>query len=149
MRRKPRRLSDALFDRSMLITGLVQGMGVLAITLSVYALVLSLGLGEGEARMLTFTTLVIGNFGMIFANRSHPHSILQTLRIPNPALWWVTGGALSFLVLVLALPFLRNLFNFAPLHFWEIGFIAAAGLMSILISESVKVWPIKAIIDRK
>jgi Ca2+-transporting ATPase len=149
MRRKPRQLSDALFDRSMLLTGLVQGMGVLAITLSVYALILSLGLGEGEARMLTFTTLVIGNLGMIFANRSHTRSILQTLRIPNPALWWVTGGALGFLILVLAVPFLRNLFHFAPLHYWEIGLVVIAGLMSILISESVKVWPIKALIGRK
>ena len=149
LRRKPRRRSDALFDRSMLLTGLVQGMGVLAITMSVYALILSLGLGEGEARMLTFTTLVIGNLGMIFANRSRNRSILQTLRIPNPALWWVTGGALGFLILVLAVPFLRNLFNFAPLHIWEIGLVAIAGLMSVLISESVKVWPIKVLIGRK
>jgi Ca2+-transporting ATPase len=149
MRRKPRRLSDALFDRSMLLTGLVQGLGVLAITLSVYVLVLSLGLGEGEARMLTFTTLIIGNLGMIFANRSHHRSILRTLKDPNPALWWVTGTAVGFLALVLVVPFLRNLFNFAPLHLWELGLVATAGFLTILVSESVKMWPFKVIIRQK
>ncbi len=34
--------------------------------------------------------------------------------------------------------FLRNVFSFGPLHAWELGFIAVAGMTSILVSESVK-----------
>jgi Ca2+-transporting ATPase len=138
MRRPPRRLQDPLFGRQMLLTGLVQGMGVLAVVLAVYALVLSQGLGEAEARMMSFATLVIANLGLILTNRSWTRSIISTLRTPNPALSWVAGGAAAFLSLALAIPFVRNLFSFGPLHRWELGLIAVAGLISILISESAK-----------
>jgi Ca2+-transporting ATPase len=138
MRRPPRRLQDPLFGRQMILTGLVQGMGVLAVVLAVYAFVLSQGLGETEARMMSFATLVIANLGLILTNRSWTRSIVSTLSTPNPALWWVAGGATAFLALALVIPFLRNLFSFGPLHRWELGLIAVAGLISILISESAK-----------
>ncbi|MBA4380351.1 MAG: ATPase, partial [Anaerolinea sp.] len=116
MKRKPRRLSAPLFGRDMVITGLVQGLGVLGIVLGVYAYALGSGYGEAEARMLAFVVLVIGNLGMIFANRSRTRSILQTLRLPNPAVWWVSGSALAVIALVLAVPFLRDLFSFGSLN---------------------------------
>jgi P-type Ca2+ transporter type 2C len=93
--------------------------------------------------------MVIGNLGMIFSNRSRTLSILQTLRIPNPAVWWVSGSALTVIALVLVVPFLRNLFKFAPLHPWEFILILVAGLASILISEIVKIKPIREFLDRK
>ncbi len=138
MQRPPRKLEAPLFGRSMVLTGLIQGLGVLVIVLSIYAGLLLQGFGEGEARMMAFVCLVIGNLGLIFANRSWSHSILATLRIPNKALWWVSGGAVGFLTLVLAVPYLRNLFKFAPLHRWELALIAVACLISMLIAESVK-----------
>jgi Ca2+-transporting ATPase len=82
--------------------------------------------------------MVLGNLGLIFTNRSWNHSILATLRIPNKALWWISGFAVGFLALVLTVPFLRNLFQFAPLHRWEFVLIAGAVTLSILIAESVK-----------
>ncbi len=138
MRRPPRRLEAPLFGRQMVLTGLVQGVGVLAVVLAVYGLVLSKGFGEFEARMMSFASLVIANLGLIMTNRSWTRSILATLRIPNAALWWVVGGALAFLASALAVPFLRGLFSFGPLHLWELALVAGAGLISILVSESVK-----------
>jgi Ca2+-transporting ATPase len=138
MRRPPRRLEDPLFGKQMILTGLVQGVGVFAIVLAVYAFVLSQGLGEFEARMMSFASLVIANLGLIMTNRSWTRPIVATLRVPNPALWWVVGGAAVFLALALGIPFLRGLFSFGPLHAWEAGFIAVAGMTSILVSESVK-----------
>ena len=138
MRRPPRRVGDPLFGRQMILTGLVQGVGVLAVVLAVYALVLYNGLGEYEARMMSFATLVIANLGLILTNRSWTRSILATLRTPNAALWWVVGGAAVFLLMALAVPFLRGLFSFGPPHLWELAFIVSAGLISLLISESVK-----------
>jgi Ca2+-transporting ATPase len=88
--------------------------------------------------MMSFVTLVLGNLGLIFTNRSWKSSILSTLRVPNPALWWVTSGTLFFLGLTIAIPFLRGLFSFGPLHAWEIGLVGVAGFLSILIAESVK-----------
>jgi len=138
MMQPPRELEEPIFGRRMVLTGLVQGLGVLAIVLPLYAFFLSRGYGQAEARMISFSSLVIANLGLIFANRSRTRSILATLSTPNPALWWVTGGTLAFLVLALAVPFFRGLFSFAPLHLWELVLIALAGLLSVFVSESVK-----------
>lgn len=138
MQRPPRKLDAPLFGRSMVISGLIQGLGILVVVAAVYIFALSQNLGEGEARMFAFVTLVIGNLGLIFANRSRTLSIVQSLRIPNKALWWVSGGALFFLVLVLSVPALRDVFQFAPVHRWEMALLFASGLTSILFAESVK-----------
>jgi Ca2+-transporting ATPase len=97
--------------------------------------------------MISFVCMVIGNLGLIFTNRSWVLSILTILRIPNKALWWITGGAVSFLTLVLTIPFLRKLFQFAPMHRWELALIAIACLVSITIAESVKLKPIRKFIN--
>jgi P-type Ca2+ transporter type 2C len=149
MQRPPRKLETPLFGRSMLLTGLIQGLGNLLVVAGVYALALNQNLGEGEARMFAFVSLVIGNLGLIFANRSRTQSIIKSLRTPNKALWWITGGALFFLTLVLSVPILRDVFYFAPVHFWEIALLVFAGLCSILFAESIKLKAIRRIIYRK
>jgi P-type Ca2+ transporter type 2C len=139
MQRPPRRLDEPLFGRAMILSGLIQGLGILAVVLIVYIGIMTRGYGEAEARMMAFVCMVIGNLGLIFANRSRKYSILKTIRVPNKALWWVTGGASLFLTLVLTVPFLRNLFKFAPLHRWEFALIILSGFIGILIAESVKI----------
>ncbi len=146
MNRPPRRLGEPLFGRAMILTGLIQGLGLLAVVFSIYAFSLTQNMGEAEARMLSFVTMVLGNLGLIFTNRSWSHSILATLRIPNKALWWITGFALGFLALVLSVPFLRSLFKFGPLDRWEAVTIAAGVAISILIAESVKTKPMQKFI---
>jgi P-type Ca2+ transporter type 2C len=139
MSRPPRKLQESLFDLRMLLTGLIQGAGILAVVLAAYGFYLNQGFGEFEARMVSFASLVIADLGLIFANRSRSRSILATLRTPNPALWWVSGGALVFLSLALFVPFLRSVFSFAPMQGQEALVILVTGLVGILISESVKV----------
>ena len=139
MQRPPRSLEEPLFGRSMILSGLIQGLGVLAVVLAVYVLIHTRGYGEAEARMISFVCMVIGNLGLIFTNRSWKNSILKTLRVPNKALWWVTGGTVFFLALIMSTPVLRELFKFAPLHRWELVLIVLSGLASILIAESIKI----------
>lgn len=138
MKRPPRKLNEPLFGRSMILTGLIQGIGVLGVVFAVYSISLSLNFGETEARMLSFVVMVLGNLGLIFTNRSWTQSIIRSLRIPNKALWWITGAAVGFLTLILTVPFLRDLFKFAPMHRWEIPLIAGAVTLSLLVAESVK-----------
>ena len=149
MQRPPRKLNAPLFGRSMVFSGLIQGLGILAVVTGVYTFALIQGLGEGEARMFAFVSLVIGNLGLIFANRSRTQSIIQSLRIPNKALWWISGGALFFLALVLTIPALRDVFQFAPLHRWEMALLFTAGLSSILFAESVKLKALRKVIFRE
>jgi P-type Ca2+ transporter type 2C len=146
MDRPPRTLSAPLFGRSMVISGLVQGFGILLVVAGVYVFALSQNLPEGEARMFAFVSLVIGNLSLIFANRSHSMSFFQSLRVPNKALWWVSGGALFFLVIVLSFPGLREMFQFSPLHRSELVLLAFCALASITCAEVIKIKPIKRFI---
>jgi len=146
MQRPPRKLDAPLFGRAMVLSGLIQGLGILLVVAAVYTFGLLRGLGEGEARMLAFVSLVIGNLGLIFANRSRTLSIFQSLRVPNKALWWISGGALFFLALVLTIPALRDVFQFAPLHRWEMALLSLAGLASVLFAESIKIKPLNRFI---
>ncbi len=111
---------------------------MLLVTLAVLGYALQHGAAEAEARALTFATLVIGNLGLILVNRSWRHTILGTLERRNPALWWVVGGASAFLLLALYLPFLREVFHFAPISPWQLALSLAAGLGSVLWFELFK-----------
>jgi len=138
MRRPPRAPGASLFDRSTVAFGLLQGSGVLAIVLAVFAIALYRGLDAEVARALTFTALVIADLGLIFSNRSHSRNFIDTIGARNRALWWVMGGALSFLGLVLYVPPLRQLFHFGYLHADDILIAIGAGVVCIVGVEAVK-----------
>ena len=83
--------------------------------------VLSQGLGEAEARMMSFASLVIANLGLILTNRSWTRSIAGDAAHAQPGV--VVGGRrrAGFPGAGAWLPFLRDLFSFGPLHLWELG----------------------------
>ena len=123
----------------MVFTGLCQGLVVLAIVAGLYAWGLGRGFGEGEARAISFVTLVFGNIGMIFANRSWTRSIFQSLKVPNKALLWVTFAAIAFLCVAVFVPAVnKRIFSFSPLHPWEVAFCMATSLVAILANELSK-----------
>ncbi len=138
MARPPRDPGMPLFSRHAMGLSLLQGLSVMVIVMAVYAVSLYRGQLEEEARALTYTTLIAANLGLILANRSWSRTILQTLETPNAALWWVVGGALVFLAMALYVPFLRELFSFAYLHFIDIAICFMAGMTSILWFEVLK-----------
>jgi P-type Ca2+ transporter type 2C len=138
MSRPPRSPQEPLFGRRILGLGLLQGGSVLLIVLAVFLVALYGWHNELDAKAVCFTTLVVANLGLIFANRSWSRTIVGTLRTPNPALWWVFGGTLLFLGLVLYVPFLRDLFHFSTLHPDDLALCLASGLVSILWFEGLK-----------
>ena len=138
MERPPRDPREPLFSWRTLFLSLLQGVSVLAILLAVYVIAYYRGHGEDEARALTFTSLVIANLGLILSNRSWSGSLISTLRRPNPALWWVLGGAGGFLGLVLFLPGLRHMFHFYVLHLHDLLICLAAGILGIAWFEVFK-----------
>ena len=139
MNRPPRNLQDPLFNKQTVFFSMLQGMSVLIIVLAVFVTAMNRGHGELDARALSFTTLIIANLGLILTNRSWSRTILDTLRSPNSALWWVVGGTVFFLGLVLYVPFLRGLFHFSRLHLIDLVISLAAGVISILTIEGFKI----------
>jgi Ca2+-transporting ATPase len=132
MSQPPRSASEALFNRKLIIPSLVQGGVVLCVTLAVFIIALRRGQSPKDARALTFTTLIFSNLSLILVNRSWRASILQGLKTPNQALYWVLIGSLIVLSLILYVPFLRDAFQFSMLHFTDLLITWAGGILSIL-----------------
>ena len=123
----------------MLGVGLLQGFVVLLIVFGIFIIAEYLGKRETEIRTMTFSTLIIANIGLIFTNRSWKKSIFKSFLVRNLALWLVTSGAVVVLALILTIPFLRNLFRFASLSCYDVLICLAAGFLSILWFEIVKI----------
>ena len=103
MERPPRSASERLFSFATVGWAVLQGLSVLAACLGVFLFSRS-SQQPDAARALTFLTLVVSVLVIILANRSWTRSIVSMMRVPNSALWWVVGGAATFLALVLLRP---------------------------------------------
>lgn len=140
MQRPPRSPQQPMFDHRTLLLSLLQGASVLLIALTVLVIAHLRGEPENNTRALTFTTFIIANLALILANRSWTSVILATFRSPNPALWWVIGGALAVLAVVLYVPLARDLFRFSRLHQLDLVICFVAGVFSILWFEVLKIF---------
>lgn len=140
MNRPPRDPKEPLFSKRVLLLSSLQGVIVLVMLLAVFGISLGRGQGELEARTLAFTTLIIANLGLMMSNRSWTSTFGKILRAPNSALWWVTGGTVIFLGLVLSIPFLRDVFRFSVIHPFDIVICVSAGILSIVWFELFKVF---------
>ncbi|PSB26286.1 cation-translocating P-type ATPase [Stenomitos frigidus] len=138
MQRPPRNAKEPLFGRKTLGLAVLQGSGILAIVLAIFVVSLYRGQGELDARALTFTTLILVNLGLILSESSSSRLNLNILKSPNAALWWVLGGGLVFLALVLYMPFLRQLFSFSFLHPIDLAFCLGGGAIGLLWFELLK-----------
>jgi len=138
MQQAPRGAKEPLFGKSTFTISLLQGLSVLGVVLIVFAAAHYNGRADEEARALTFTTLVLANLALIFTNRSWRRTIPGTLHVPNPALWWVVGGTLTFLGLVLFVPYSRTLLRFSVLHLHDFAICLGAAMCSVLWFETFK-----------
>jgi P-type Ca2+ transporter type 2C len=84
-------------------------------------------------------TLVLGNLGLIFSNRSHL-PVWRSIATPNTTLWLVCGIALLLTMLAVYLPWLQGLFAFAPVPGVAIASAGGLGLLSLLWFEALKLW---------
>lgn len=138
MSRPPRNLQEPLFSSSMIFFSVLQGVVLLCMVGLVFVGAGRLGESNDQARALAFTTLIIGNIGLIVSNRSLTRHIFQLIVQNNTALLWVALGAVSFLVITLVVPAAQSLFRFGPLHPNDIAICLAAGLVSTSLFEAIK-----------
>jgi Ca2+-transporting ATPase len=138
MKRPPRLPSRRLFDRQSLGIAIVQGLAVLAATAGVYGAGLALAYDAEAARAAAFACIVFGNLGLILCNRSRTESILRTWRRPNRAMGWVFAGTLAGLAIVLTVPAMQRLFQFAPIGVVEVLAAFTAATAAVVLSEVVK-----------
>ncbi len=137
MRVPPRRTDARLFDREVMLRGLAQGLGLLAIVLLAYLAARMVSGSDDVARALGFTVLVLSNIGLIHANRSWGPRAQRRARA-NPSFAWMASATLVLLAAVLGIPSLSGLFGFVapPLSLLLLG--VAASLLGWLWFEGVK-----------
>ncbi len=138
MSRPPRKMDKAFFGSKKILISCFQGIWILIVTLGVYFVTLETGYNIGEVRAMTFATLIFSNIATILTNRSWESSIFAILRTPNKTVKWVVGGAALFILLVLTVPFLQRLFQFAPVSIWEIAITFVAGMSTMTWFEVYK-----------
>jgi Ca2+-transporting ATPase len=131
MRRPPRDPRAPLFNLHMLGVSLALGATMLGAVLAVYAWALASGMPEGETRAMGFAAIVVANVALLFVTRSRSRSVVQTLREPNPALWWITAGALGALLASIYIAPVAAVFRFAPISAAELAAAAAAGVLGV------------------
>lgn len=138
MKRRPRNPKSRMFNRATILSALGQGLGLLTVTLGAFLVSLYRGQGDLDARAISFTTLVLGNLALIWANRSRTRTIPELLRTLNYPLLLLTGGALLLLGAVLYIPPARDLFQFSTLHVDDLAICVALALLSVTWIEVLK-----------
>ena len=137
MKCPPRGPKDRLFSLDTVGIAVLQGLSMLAVCIGVFLFSMQTHTHQ-EARALTFGTLVVSVLVVLLANRSANRTIVGGLRSPNVALWFVVGGAVIFLPLVLLLPLAQQVFRFAPVRPGDLVLSLGAGLACALWFDLLK-----------
>jgi P-type Ca2+ transporter type 2C len=138
MTRPPRQAAERLFSSRTVLRALLQGGVILLFVSGLFALALRQGRPDSDARTIAFSALVVANLVVILLDRSRSGSVVASLRLRNPALWLVIGGAAGLLALSLAVPAARQLFGFSPPRFSDLAAILGLGAGSVLWLEAVR-----------
>lgn len=100
--------------------------------------------GFNEIRELlkvsAFKILIISNLLIVFSMRLNTQTIIESFSKSNKVLYIVSRFVVVLLLLVLGVPFLRDLFSFSTLGLIDLVYCFIAGLMAVIIFEGIKVY---------
>jgi Ca2+-transporting ATPase len=138
MRRKPRIPDAPLFSWPLIGWSVFQGGLTFGLVGAIFLIALYRGMPEDEARALTFFSLVLSIVSLILVNRSYSTSLVAAFRRPNPALAWILLTVTVILGLSLLWPTASALFRFGPLHADDLAVTIAAGIVVLIVLETLK-----------
>jgi P-type Ca2+ transporter type 2C len=138
MQRKPRPPDEPLFSWPLIGWSVLQGGLVFGTVAAIFVIAHHSGMPENEVRALTFFALVLSIISLILANRSFSASLVAAFRRPNPALAWILLTVTLILGLSLLWPTASALFRFGPLHADDLALVLAAGVVVLIVLETLK-----------
>jgi len=115
MKNPPRNIKQPMFNFKTVAISLLQGLGVLIATFTLFVFAIKSGRSETEARSFVFTSLVLANLLLIVVNLSWSKNIHKIILSANKIFFMVSAGAILCLLVVLYIPFFADLFRLAPL----------------------------------
>lgn len=131
MERPPRKLTEPIFSRRMVIESIIQGLVVAIIVIFAFKYLLDLGWSVEKARGLTFLILVVANIFLIPAI-SGKQALSNIFKLQNKAMFIILAITSMSLYFVFSIPTLTELFKFAPLSVTEAFIGILTGAFSIL-----------------
>ena len=78
-----------------------------------------------------FAAIVAANVALIFVTRSRSRSAAAMLLEPNPALWWISAGALGALLASIYVAPFAAVFRFERIGPAELAISALAGIAGV------------------
>jgi Ca2+-transporting ATPase len=133
MRRPPRNPKEPLFAGRALLLAAARGAIGLAAVLAVFQFSLWRGLSPDSARTSAFLALVATDIALVLASRLSSAGWMDAVVRPNRTLWALMTGLIGLLVVVLATPLGRALFNFGPASVADVGLALASGLTVLVV----------------
>jgi len=131
MKMPPRKKETWLFNKGEFFISLIQGFIIAFGILLLYYVFMSKGSSLSEVRTIVFTTLIMSNILLTFANRSFTETFLKTIRYENNLVLPVLIISLGFLVAIHSVSFIRELFGMSVLSIQQIVICLATALISV------------------
>src|SRR5579871_2109042 len=133
MKKNPRPHTQNMFSSGELLISFIQGVIIAAGTLSLYYYFMKRDYAIEYVRTIVFTTLVLSNIFLTFANRSFEETFVKTIRYKN---------SLVPYVLLVSVIFLLSIYFLAPLKIiFQLNAINASHyVICIIVSMVCTVW---------
>ncbi len=131
----PRDSKEGIFANGLGIDVLWQGAAISALTL--ISFFVGNAFQEGFGTTMAFVTMSMAEIVHSFNMRSRDKSVFK-LKSHNKFLWGTMAASFVLTALVIFVPFLRDMFSFMPITFWEYVLALVIGALILPISEGVK-----------
>lgn len=138
MQRGPRPLTSTFFNIKELMISIFQGIVITLGLLFIYQWSVQNQWDENITRSMVFLTLITANVILTLVNRSFYYSLWVTLRYKNILVAVIIGVTVFLVILLFAIPFLRSLFSFELITFFQLILCLLAGSLSVLWFEAIK-----------
>lgn len=138
MQRPPRDPNQKIFAINNISMAIIQGLGLMVITVGLYLSLLQLNYPQNFATTVSFGSLVLGNLLLIIISRSKREHIIGILKKSNPSQKWIIGATIISFMGLLFIPFLRERFDFSTMNMAGASLILASGIASLIWCELTK-----------
>jgi len=137
MSRLPRKLNSSIFNKRMVLGNIAQGLLIAASVVVSFKVMLMLGWGEDEARGITFLILVVANILLVLVI-SGKQAIANIFHRENMAMLVILLITSVSLLLIYNVPYLLDMFKFAPISASEACMGIFIGMLSTLGTIPIK-----------
>jgi Ca2+-transporting ATPase len=137
MDRPPRIMGQTFLSFKQLLASIVQGLAITAACLGMGYWFMQQGKDENSIRSAVFFTLLFSNIWLTLVNRSFRHTMLTTLRYRNKLVPLIIGVSLLFILILLFVPPVQELFKLGPLEWHELGYCMLAAMAGTIWMELV------------